>query len=111
MSLIYVPDYSNGKCAYIYNSDIIRVYDSVPTHNSTVNYKDYYIKSSYIYNEGSSSFNQYSNLPVCIANDRITTEVYYRNDFDSILIIFFLMSFICFWLPWKLITRMFRRWN
>lgn len=111
MALVYIPNYENGNCAYIYNTDIIRVYDSVPTHNSVINYKDYYIKSSYIYNEGQTSFGNYSTLPVCISNDRITTEVYYRNDFMQILVIFFLLSWICFWIPWKILCRLFRRWN
>lgn len=111
MALIYVPEYNNGNCAYIYNSDIIRVYDSIPSHNSVINYKDYYIKSSYIYNEGNTSFGNYSTLPVCISNDRITTDVYYRNDFMQILVIFFLLSWICFYIPWKIFLRMFRRYN
>lgn len=108
---IYIPDYTTGKCAYIYNSDIIRVYDSVPHNNSTVNYTDFYIKSSYISNRGSTTFGQYSTLPTCITDSRITTEVYYRNDFPSILIIFFIMSFISFWVPWKIFIRLFRRFN
>lgn len=111
MALIYVPNYQNGNCAYIYNSDIIRVYDRVPSHNSIINYKDYYIKSSYIYNEGSTSFGNYATLPVCISNDRITTDVYYRNDFMQILIIFFLLSWICFLIPWKIFLRLFRRYQ
>lgn len=111
MALIYVPNYQNGNCAYIYNTDIIRVYDSVPSHNSVINYKDYYIKSSYIYNEGSTSFGNYATLPVCISNDRITTDVYYRNDIMQILVIFFLLSWICFYIPWKIFLRMFRRYN
>lgn len=109
--MIYVPNYENGNCAYIYNSDIIRVYDSVPTHNTVINYKDYYIKSSYIYNEGTTSFGNYTTLPVCISNDRITTDVYYRNDIMQILVIFFLLSWICFYIPWKIFLRMFRRYN
>lgn len=109
--MIYVPNYENGNCAYIYNTDIIRVYDRVPSHNSVINYKDYYIKSSYIYNEGTTSFGNYSTLPVCISNDRITTDVYYRNDFMQILVIFFLLSWICFYIPWKIFLRMFRRYN
>lgn len=108
---IFIPNYSQGKCAYIYNSDIIRVYDTVPTHNSSINYKDYYIKSQYIYNTGTTNFGQYSNLPVCIASDRITTDVFYRNDFADILIIFFIMCFISFWVPWKIFLRLFRRFN
>ena len=74
MALIYVPNYENGNCAYIYNSDIIRVYNSVPSHNSVINYKDYYIKSSYIYNEGSTSFGNYATLPVRFASDRCEEE-------------------------------------
>lgn len=109
--MIYVPNYESTNCAYIYSTDIIRVYNSVPTHNSTVSYKDYYIKSSYMYNEGSTTFTQYSSLPVCISNDRITTDVYYRNDFPQILWIFIAMVFICFWIPWKIFLRLFRRYQ
>ena len=109
--MIYVPEYSSGNCAYIYNSDIIRVYSSVPTNNSTVSYKDYYIKSSYIYNTGSTTFGNYSSLPVCISSDRITTDVYYRNDLPEILIIFMVLAFICLLCPWKILLRLFRRWN
>lgn len=109
--MIYVPEYNENNCAYIYNSDIIRVYDSQPVHNSTISYKDYYIKSSYIYNTGSTTFSNYSTLPTCIDSSRITTDVYYRNDFDSILIIFVLLVIICFWVPWKIFIRLFRRFN
>lgn len=108
---VYVPTYQNGNCVYIYSSDIIRVYDSVPQNNRTISYKDYYIKSDYIYNTGSTSFNQYSTLPTCIASERITTDFYYRNDLPSILFIFLVFAFVCFWIPWKLITIMFRRWH
>lgn len=108
---IYVPNYSDGNCAYIYNSDIVRVYDSIPRHNSTIGYKDYFINSSYIDNNGTTTFSQYSSLPTCINSDRITTEVYYRNDFAQILLIFFLLSFICFWVPWRIFLRLFRRYQ
>lgn len=111
MDYVYVPNYTNTNCAYIYSSDIIRVYDSVPHANTTVAYKDYYIKSNYIYNTGSTTFNQYSTLPTCISNSRITTDVNYRNDIDSIYFLFVLFAFCCFWLPWKLLTMMFRRWH
>lgn len=109
--MIYVPDYVSTNCAYIYNSDIIRVYATVPTNNSTVAYKDYYIKSSYIYNEGSTTFGNYSSLPNCIASDRITTDVYYRNDLPDILIIFFAFVIIGILLPLKIVGRMFRRYQ
>ena len=108
--MIYVPEYNTGNCAYIYNTDIIRVYASQPRQNATINYKDYYIKSSYIYNTGSTTFSQYSTLPTCISDDRITTDVYYRNDIADILIIFW--SFVlCLWAMWRLYLRMFRRYQ
>lgn len=110
MSYVYIPEFSNGNCAYIYNSDIIRVYNSEPTHNSTIAYKDYYIKSSYIYNEGSTTFSNYSSLPVCINSNRITTNVMYRNDIDSILVCFIIILIICFYFPYRIISRLFGRW-
>ena len=109
---VYVPEYdSSTNCAYIYNSDIIRVYESTPRNNTTIAYKDYYIKNDYIYNEGTTTFNQYSTLPTCITSSRITTDVYYRNDIMQILVIFFILAFVCLWCPWKILCRVFRRWN
>lgn len=110
MAYVYVPEFNSGNCAYIYNSDIIRVYSSTPSHNTTISYKDYYIKSSYIYNEGSTTFSNYSALPVCINSNRITTNVMYRNDIDSIMVVFFILLLICFYFPYRIISRMFGRW-
>ena len=107
---IYIPSYSSGNCAYIYNSDIIRVYDSEPRANTTVAYKDYYIKSGYIHNSGSTTFNNYSTLPTCIASSRITTDYFYRQDLDKILVCFFIILIVCFYFPYRVISRMFGRW-
>lgn len=109
--MIYVPDYVSTNCAYIYNNDVIRVYDTVPQSGRTIAYKDYYFKSSYIYNEGSTTFSNYSTLPSCIASSRITTDVYYRNDLPDILIIFFAFVIIGILLPLKIFMRMFRRYQ
>ena len=108
--MIYVPEYQSGNCAYIYNTDIIRVYSEQPRQNATISYKDYYIKSSYIYNEGSTTFSQYSSLPTCINSSRITTDVYYRNDIADILIIFWSFT-LCLWAMWRLYLRIFRRYQ
>lgn len=108
--MIYVPEYTQGNCAYILNSDVIRVYISVPQHNSTISYKDYYIKSSYIYNDGTTTFSNYSTLPTCIADSRITTNHEYRNDYPQILLIFIIFAFCCLWIPWRIYCRMFRRY-
>lgn len=109
--MIYVPEYNNNNCAYIYNSDIIRVYDSQPRYNTTINYKDYYIKSSYIFNEGSSSFSSYSTLPVCINSSRITTEVYYRNDFPLIILSTLAIITFCYFLVSKVVRTAFLGWR
>lgn len=108
--MIYVPEYTSGNCAYILNTDVIRVYNSVPVHNSTISYKDYYIKSNYIYNDGTTTFSQYSTLPTCIVDSRITTEHYYRNDYPQILFIFLVFAFCCLWIPWRIYCRIFRRY-
>lgn len=108
---IYVPNYESGNCAYILNNDVIRVYSSRPNYNTTISYKDYYIKSQYIYNEGSTSFGNYTSLPTCINDSRITTDVYYRNDIVYIFIIFIFLAFCGLWLPWRLVMRIFRRWR
>lgn len=109
--MIYVPEYNSSMCAYIYNTDIIRVYQRKPQNNSTIAYKDYYLKSSYIFNEGSTTFSQYATLPTCIQDSRMTTEVYYRNDFPHILWMFIALCIIFFWFPLKLFSRIFRRWS
>lgn len=110
MAKIYVPEFANGNCAYIYNSDIIRVYDSTPRQNTTINYTDYYIKSSYISNTGSTTFSNYSTLPVCINSDNITTNYMYRNDISNIMITFLILLIICFYFPYRILSRMFGRW-
>lgn len=110
MGKVYVPSYSANNCAYIYSSDIIRVYDSQPQNGRTVAYTDYYIKSSYISNTGSTTFNQYSTLPTCISSSNITTDYWYRIDFDKILIILFIILILCFYFPYRIISRLFGRW-
>lgn len=108
--MIYVPNYVDTNCAYIYNSDIIRVYDSVPQADTSVNYKDYFVNFDYNYNEGTTTFSQFSTLPVCISSDRITTDVYYRNDISQIFIIFSVLVVFVLLLPLKIFSRLFRRY-
>ena len=112
MNNIYVPDLENFQCFVVQNSDVIRAYVNVPTFNSTINYRDYYINSNYIYTDGIQSFgNYYSTLPICLSNNILTDKVYYRNDFADILIIFVLLCVICFGIPLKIMLRMFKRFR
>lgn len=107
--MIYVPDIENYKCFVVRNESTIRAYKQIPSHNSDISYRDYYYTSNYLYQDGIQSFSQYTALPTCLDSSVITTSPYYRNDFDSILIIFLIMSIFCFLIPIKVFTRLFRR--
>ncbi len=107
--MIYVPDLQNYKCYVVQNEQILRGYKEIPRNNSTIEYRDFYMNSNYIYRDSSQQFSQYTTLPVCLSNDILTTEVYYRNDFDSILIIFFIMCIFCFYIPLKIFSRLFKK--
>lgn len=107
---IYVPNL-NYKCYVVQSEGVIRAYEEKPKNNSDIKYRDYYIKSNYIYKDGSQSFSSYTTLPVCLDNNVLTDSVYYRNDFDSILVIFTIMCLFCFYIPIKIFMRLFRRFN
>lgn len=109
--MIYVPDLENYKCFVVRSEEIIRAYEEVPKNNMEVNYRDYYYNSNYLYNDGIQSFSTYTTLPTCLDNSVLTTEVYYRNDFDSILVIFICLCLIFFYIPIKILFRFFRRFN
>ena len=109
--MIYVPD-TNYSCYVVRSENVIRAYEEVPRVNSTIRYRDYYYTSNYLFNDGVQQFSQYTtNLPVCLDNSLITDSPYYRTDFDSILIIFMIMSIFCFYIPLRVFMRFFRRFN
>lgn len=107
--MIYVPDVEHYQCFVVQNEQVIRAYKTVPRNNTTIEYRDYFIQSNYIYKDGQQTFSQYATLPTCIASSSVTNDVYYRNDFDSILVIFIILAFACFWCPFKLFFRIFKR--
>lgn len=107
--MIYVPfDNTFNKCYVVQNEEVIRAYDRVPANNTSYNYRDYYINSSYIYRDGTGTWSQYTTLPTCIDNDNITNAYVYRNDFANILIIFFLMVGGTWFLISKLVKTLLR---
>lgn len=108
---IFVPDITNYKCYIVQSEGVLRGYEEVPKRDTDVNYRDFYIKSNYIYKDGIQSFGPYSTLPICLQNDVLTTDLYYRNDLDSILIIFLIFSIFAIYLPIKLILRLFKRFR
>lgn len=105
---IYVPSL-NYSCYVIQSEGVIRAYEKVPQNNQEINYRDYYINSSYIYRDGTQSFGSYYNTPTCLSTDVVTDSVYYRNDFDKILVIFLIMCIFCFYLPVKVFSKLFKK--
>lgn len=106
--MIYVPDL-NYQCIYVYSEGVLRAYERTPQYNQTINYRDYYINSGYIYKDGTTSFGSYSTLPTCLPTNSLTNEVFYRADFDKILVIFMILAIICLYFPLKLFSKLFRR--
>lgn len=107
---IFVPESTTyNKCYVVQSEGVIRGYDRVPSYNSSYNYRDYYINSSYTFRDGTGTWSSYSTLPICIDNDIITNDFYYRLDFYKILIMFIIFSFFCFYIPIKIFSKLFRR--
>lgn len=111
MSKIYVPDLTIYKCYVVRSDSTIRAYKDIPKNNTEVEYRDYYYNSNYMYQDGIQSFSSYTTLPVCLNNDVLTSDYYYRNDFPYILLMFLIISLFCIYLPFKVLFRLFRRLN
>lgn len=109
--MIYVPDLENYECYVVQSEGVLRAYETTPINNATISYRDFYINSNYIYRDGEQTFSQYATLPICLSSSNISTDVYYRNDFDKILTIFLIMCIFCFLIPIKVVTRLFRRFK
>ncbi len=110
--MIYVPDL-NYKCYVLTNKDTIRAYEVMPynpgyNQQVNINYRDYYINSNYLYTDGIQQFSNYTTLPVCLDASKLTSDVYYRNDLDKILVIFLIMCIFMFLIPLKLFQRFFK---
>lgn len=110
--MIYVPDL-NYKCYVLVNKDTIRAYEVKPYnpgYNQTINinYRDYYINSNYLYTDGIQQFSNYTTLPVCLDVSKLTSDVYYRQDLDKILVIFLILCIFMFLIPIKLFQRFFK---
>lgn len=106
--MLYVPD-NTFSCYVVNDSNTIRAYHTNPNYNTVVNYTDYYVNSHYMSREGSQTFSNYSTLPTCIDSNNLTTDFYYRNDLADILIIFSIIIIFGFILPWKIISRFWKR--
>lgn len=111
MERIYVPDLSTYRCVVVQNATTLRAYHTQPANNSSSIYEDYYYNSHYYHTTGTQNWSQYATLPVCLSSAELTDDVFYRNDMPDIFILFFGFLVIGFILPWKILTRMFKRWT
>lgn len=108
--MIYLPtDNTYNKCYIVQNENVIRAYDRVPQNNITYYYRDYYINSDYIYKDGSGSWGQYTTLPICLDNNVITHEYFYRLDYYKSLIIFSIMFIFIILIPILIILKFFKK--
>lgn len=103
--MIYVPDLSYN-CYIVYDKDTIRAYKNEPRLVGMNDYVDYFVNSHYLSSEGSENL---LTLPTCMSSSSLTNEVYYRNDFPSILLCFVLLAIICFYLPTRLLFKLFKK--
>ena len=107
---IFVPsDSTYNKCYVVQSEGVIRGYDTIPSYNTSYTYRDYYIRSSYIYRDGSGSWGNYTTLPVCLSSSVITNDYVYRLDFSSILVIFLVINIFAIWLPIKIFSKLLKR--
>lgn len=110
--MYYLPNnLINSNYKYTISNGVIRV---ITNNNCYQNYNstycdcyDVYLNNDYLVsNSVSCNFNPTS----YITSERFTDDFYYRIDFDSILIIFLIMSIVVIYIPFKIFTRTFGRW-
>lgn len=113
--MIYLPEDSVYKyCPHFATATqgniTFRVYDSMPQLGQvtqTLNYKDIYINQHYFTNTGTVTLTRFNYT--CLTDSEITHDIYYRQDFDSICLIFLTLFFFVFVMPFILFRRFFRR--
>lgn len=110
MDKIFLPnDNIYNKCYVVQSEGVIRGYDIVPRTNANYNYRDYYIKSNYIYRDGTGSWSQYATLPVCLDSDIVVHDYWYRLDLANILTTFLIINIFGIYLPIKIFSKIFRK--
>lgn len=113
MNKLYLPidNISDFACYSVIDKDTIRAYRTQPQLDSSSEYVDFYINSHYLEKTGTQSWGQWqTSLPTCLSLNIITNDVYYRSDFDSVLIIFLILFIFIIVLPYKIMSRAFGRW-
>lgn len=112
MAKIYLPEsINNNQCVVVQGEGHIRVYDRRPNGSQIqgVTYRDYYLRENYLTSNNTTDFSYYTSLN-CLDNNQFTNDIWYREDIYQSLICFIIMALIMFYLPFKIISRLFGRW-
>lgn len=103
MAKVYLPEEYLNKPCYQINNGYIRVYET--TNNNYYNIvHDVYYTNNYLARTTTAS---YSSSTICDKLD-LTSDFYYRNDFDKILFIFVVFAIFIIYIPFKLFMKLFR---
>lgn len=104
--MIYVPiENLDNVCIEKIDTNILRYYHTTQVGHDN-SYTDY--NSSNHYSTYDSTI-YLTTSPNCIDSDKLTNDIYYRNDLAHILIIFIILSFIIFYIPYKIFMRFYRK--
>lgn len=106
--MIYIPS-EDYECYVVQSESVLRGYKTIPENNKTIEYRDYYINSNYIYKDGIVTFNNYTTLPICLSAQSISTDFKYRNDYVDILIMFSIYCFFALFIPLKIVMKLFKK--
>ena len=106
--MIFVPNLEYS-CYVIYDKDTIRAFHDNLVDGESVDYTDYYVNSHYTSKDGSLIYNSGVSEFDCINSALLTNDIYYRNDLDSILIIFGIICIFAFYIPFKIFKTLFRK--
>lgn len=109
--MIFIPNYTPVQypCVVVQSNGVLRAYRQMPANNRTVDYVDFYLNSDYMSRNGQQQFSSNTTLPSCLAQSEMTNNFMYRIDFHNIVLLFTLLAFMMFYLPAKLILRLFIR--
>lgn len=102
---IYVPS-SNLSCYRFIDRNTLRGYFAKPNVGDEVDFYDFYLDQHYNSVTGNETLNEDI---TCLTN--ITTNYLYRNDIVEVLIFFMIVGFFVFYIPIKILFRLFRRFN
>lgn len=106
MSKIYLPaEYLNKPC-YVINNGYIRAYETINARDNVV--YDIYVNQDYMVKQSTASYSDYT---VCDTSNTYTSNILYRVDFMNILVCIIILLFFSIGIPFKLLTRFFRRFR